>query len=259
MYISSRHESKSSLNIKIPWDSNTARGFLLALIIISLILLISPWFELVPAKPHNIPINTIPLEILNFGLGDGTGMSKGNLTQEGSAHKGKETQSILEDAQKSAQTRLDKNANNMDLESTNNYIASKELSADAKSNDKFQGSDRRNTGTREGTDDGSGLGTSGIGKGKGYGFGDIEWGGGGNRIVLYKKIPIYPEGVNTSAQIKLRFTVQSDGTVSSVIPLQKADPLLERAAIEALKQWRFNPLKEDVVMVGIIPMTFQLR
>ena len=51
----------------------------------------------------------------------------------------------------------------------------------------------------------------------------------------------------------------ADGSVSQVIPLQKADPALEQAAITAIKQWRFNRLSDDKEMWGTIPLTFILR
>ena len=107
----------------------------------------------------------------------------------------------------------------------------------------------------------SGLGSRGKGKGKGDGFGEIDWGGGGGRIVLNKVLPKFPDNVKSSSQIVLQFKVLSDGTVVSVIPIQKADPELEEAAIKALKKWRFNPLPDGQkeIMVGRIPLTFILR
>jgi TonB family protein len=42
-------------------------------------------------------------------------------------------------------------------------------------------------------------------------------------------------------------------------PLQKGDPMLERSAMDALRQWRFNPLKSNTEMYGIITFTFRLN
>lgn len=257
MYVSSRHESKSTINLKLPWDSNTARGFGIALVLTLIWLFFAPLVKIEPAAPYNREIATVPLTLLNFGDGDGTGMSKGNLTPEGIAHQGAKPSSDLEDASVAAKTRLSKDAEIPENSMT--FLPAKELASNQASDKAERGSDSRNIGSPTGSPEGTGLGDKGLGKGKGSGFGDIEWGGGGNRVVLFKKIPKFPDGVNTSAQIKMKFTVQADGTVSSVMPMQKADPRLERAAIEALKQWRFNPLKDDVEMVGIIPLTFMLR
>lgn len=257
MYSSSRYEEKSGIEIKLPWETNTARGFGISIVMLIAFLIIVPWVHLTPKKPREIQINTIPITLLNFGEGDGTGMSKGNLTREGAMNKGSKPNSDLEDAKIAGETKPGKSTDSDNL--SNNLLAVKNLQSDLNNTNANKGNDSRNIGNPNGTDGGTGLGDKGIGKGKGMGFGDIEWGGGGNRIVLYKKVPSFPDGVNTSAQIKMKFTVQPDGTVSSVIPMQKADPRLERAAMDALRQWRFNALKDDVVMVGIIPLNFMLR
>lgn len=257
MSFKSRYDTQKTVNIKIPWETNTARGFGISLAMCLIALLIAPFIELTPANPRVIPINTVPVTLLNFGDGDGTGMSKGNLTPEGTTHKGQKPRSDLEDARIASLTKPGVAPENTEL--TSNIRPAKQLTSDQKNNTTASGSDSRNIGSPDGSESGTGLGDKGFGKGKGSGFGDIEWGGGGNRTVLYKKIPEFPEGVNTSAQIKMKFTVLPDGTVGMVMPMQKADPRLERAAIDALKQWRFNPLKEDIVMVGIIPLNFMLR
>jgi protein TonB len=90
----------------------------------------------------------------------------------------------------------------------------------------------------------------------GYG---IEWGGGGNRIVLSKVLPTYPPGYNVSGRVRLRFTVRPDGSVASILPVERSDPVLERIAIQALRQWRFNPIESAVEMVGIITFVFELQ
>jgi TonB family protein len=106
--------------------------------------------------------------------------------------------------------------------------------------------------------DGGGLGRYGSGPGRGAGYG-LEWGGGGNRVVLHKEMPKYPNGVNTSAQIKIRFTVLPNGSVGVAMPMQKGEPVLERAAIEALRRWQFNPLADEKEMVGFITFTFRVQ
>ncbi len=257
MYVPLRDESHP-LQIKIPWDKNTARGFFAALVITFLMLLISPvWDYLAPPIPVTDRINTIPLELINFGEGDGTGISKGNLAEEGRAHKGKEPMSEMHDAEVAAKTKYNQDAVSADPDEASDFVPKSELSSDRK-NDKDAGSGTRDVGTKDGTADGSGLGDKGSGPGLGQGIGPIDWGGGGNRTVLYKKLPQYPKGVNTSAEIKIRFTVSRDGTVISMVPLQKGDPALEQAAMKALKQWRFNPLQDDKTMYGIITFTFRL-
>jgi TonB family protein len=196
--------------------------------------------------------------MLNFGNGDGTGMSKGNLSEEGMMHKGKAPGNELEDASTAAKTRVVKNFSPDDPTSTSNLVPKNILPSSEKTKEQENGSGTTNTGSNLGSLTGTGLGDKGFGPGKGTGFGDIEWGGGGNRTVLQKSLPKYPQGTRYAAQIKIKFTVASDGTVTTMIPLQKGDPTLEKAAMNALRQWRFNPLAQKKDMIGIITFTFKL-
>lgn len=86
-------------------------------------------------------------------------------------------------------------------------------------------------------------GNSGIGTGT-SGF-DIEWGGNGKRKIYSYSLPEYPEGVNKEIDIRLRFSILPDGTVGTIFPLTKADTKLENAAINSLRQWRFEPLPKQ--------------
>lgn len=257
MHRSSSEDDKTTVAVQIPWNPLTARAFLIAVVTTFGLLCLF----LITGKPEpDVRVfknKTIPIELLNFGNGDGTGVSKGNLTPEGNAHKGKLPSSDLADAEIASKTTPSKTNALTDINQSSNIVAKAEISSN--DNSANTGTSSQNIGSPDGITEGSGLGSRGGGKGKGEGFGDIEWGGGGNRVVLSKKVPLFPPGVNTSAQIKIRFTVRPDGTVSSMVPLQKADPRLERAAMDALRQWRFNPLKDERDMVGIIPFTFKLR
>lgn len=259
MYRKPNFEENTALQIQLPWDTNTANGFGIAMIFVIIFLLVAPHWNLKEAHVRSIQINSVPLVLLNFGDGDGTGISKGNLTKEGASRKGQTAQSILEDAAVPAITKQVKNAVEQDDSQISIPVPVKELSTANKVTGTDKGSGTRDIGSSDGVTDGSGLGSRGSGRGMGYGFGDIEWGGGGNRIVLHKPLPKFPDGVNTNAELKFRFTVLPDGTVGRIIPLQKADPRLETAALAALRQWRFNVLKEDVVMEGVIPLSFVLR
>ncbi len=257
MYTPYRDEKQ--INFKIPWDSNTAWGFAISLSLYFLFILISSFIYFTIPKPAKIERQkTIPIELLSFGDGDGTGISKGNLSEEGTALKGPSPSNPLEDASKATKTKFADNAAIEDPSFYSRLNPTNVLSTNEKSTENNQGSSSRNIGNPNGNPDGTGLGEKGTGPGLGLGYGDIEWGGGGNRIVLQKKIPAYPRGANASAQIKIKFTVSYDGTVISMLPLQKGDPILEKAAMDALKQWRFNKLKEQKEMYGIITFTFKL-
>jgi TonB family protein len=258
MYVPYREET--TVKVNMPWDRYTARGFFISLgIVLILISFIS--ISKFTSNDNKLPDqNLIPITMLNFGAGDGTGMSKGNLSKEGAAHLGAKTMSELEDAKIAASAKPSSKAIVDDPENYQNLKASGDVgSIDKVVDPNISGNSSSNVGSPDGTVIGTGTGKTGFGPGAGEGLGDIEWGGGGNRTVLFKKLPKYPPGVNTQAQIRIRFTVTADGTVRSMYPLQKGDPMLERSAMDALRQWRFNPLKSNTEMYGIITFTFRLN
>ncbi|MDD3051012.1 MAG: energy transducer TonB [Candidatus Cloacimonetes bacterium] len=79
------------------------------------------------------------------------------------------------------------------------------------------------------------------------------------RNTVSKKIPEYPEGLQKNVTIKIEFSVLPNGSVGNVMVIQKADTVLENISINALKQWRFNPIPGDKIQTGTISFIFQLR
>lgn len=84
------------------------------------------------------------------------------------------------------------------------------------------------------------IGAGGEGP-AGFGY-EIDFGGKGTRKIYSYSLPKYPDGVSKEIDVKLRFTILPDGTVGTIFPIIKADPRLENAAINSLRQWRFEPL-----------------
>ena len=83
-----------------------------------------------------------------------------------------------------------------------------------------------------------------------------------NRIVLHRVVPAFPEGVHQEAAVRIRFTVLPDGSVGSAVLQQKGEPRLEKAALDAFRQWRFNPLPPsagDRLEQGVITFRFLLQ
>jgi TonB family protein len=117
---------------------------------------------------------------------------------------------------------------------------------------------------RRGVGPGSGGGTGGgsgggIGGGQGY---SIDWGGNGSRRLLSGRLPRYPEGTDKQMTVTLRFSVLPDGTVEAIMPTRKTDELLERAAITALRTWRFDPLPSQIAQeaqFGKVTFNFKLE
>ncbi len=260
MIHTTRHEQDNGIQIKLPWEKYTARGFAMACIVTFSALLFMQLWE-IKAPPVKVKNTSIPVSLmtLNFGDGDGTGKSKGNLQAEGKKHKGNRPTTNLDDAKVAAKTKRSKNAPQAEFGESSNIIAKKELEGEKALAGEEGGSDRDNIGSKDGSPTGKGLGDHGLGSGAGHGFGNIEWGGGGNRRLVNKVTPRFPKGSQFHANMKFKLFVQANGTVSRVVPMQKSDPELEKETIRALRQWRFNPLDGDETMVGIIPLNFELR
>ena len=80
-----------------------------------------------------------------------------------------------------------------------------------------------------------------------------------NRRILNEVNPTYPEGVQQSLKVKLKFDVLPDGSVTNIVVIQKANPQFEFNSLNAISQWKFNPLSEDVVQKGIITFIYELK
>jgi protein TonB len=94
-----------------------------------------------------------------------------------------------------------------------------------------------------------------------FGF-DIDWGGKGTRKIYSFILPQYPEGVKKEVNIKLQFTILPDGTVGTIIPKIKADTRLENAAINCLRQWRFealSPNQKQGEQMAVIVFPYRLQ
>lgn len=107
---------------------------------------------------------------------------------------------------------------------------------------------------------GKGIGQTGEGSGN-SGF-EIDFGGGGTRKIYSYILPNYPEGVQKEIDIKLRFTIMTDGTVGDIFPLIKADAKLEEVAINSLRKWKFEPLRasqKQVEQTAVIVFPYRLR
>lgn len=106
----------------------------------------------------------------------------------------------------------------------------------------------------------TGQGNDAEGEGS-FGF-DIDWGGKGTRKIYSFILPQYPEGVKKEINIKLQFTILPDGTVGTIIPKIKADTRLENAAINSLRQWRFealSPGQKQVEQTAVIVFPYRLQ
>ncbi|HYF02729.1 MAG TPA: TonB family protein [Patescibacteria group bacterium] len=245
------------VRLTISWDKFLMRGFVISLIIHAIFLFLLPLYHQ-EVRTYGTEIKTIPIELINFGDGDGTGANKGNLSQEGKAVKGPKAADPLSDAAITSRTKTPKAPSLTDPNLSNKLTPVKELASDVPTVQPTPNAGPKGIGAENGDPTARGLGESGIGKGRGTGLGDVSWGGGGNRTVINKVVPQYPSGAKPSI-VKLRFWVSPEGKVTKVIPILKGDPLVERAAINALYQWKFNALASNTEMQGEIPFNFMLK
>lgn len=73
-------------------------------------------------------------------------------------------------------------------------------------------------------------------------------------------LPDYTEKVN--ARIRVQITVNPEGRIIRRFPLQKGNPQLESAVMDALQRWRFNALPPGAPQenqTGTITFTFRLE
>ena len=133
--------------------------------------------------------------------------------------------------------------------------------------------DSRGSGDQGGV--GTGAGT-GIGEGKGPGIGEGEGGGTGGGpfrpgsgieppSIRHEVKPDYTEEArrrNIRGDVLMEIVVKRDGTVTNVRVLRGLGYGLDERAVEAVKQWSFNPATRKGVPVDVlveVAMEFRLR
>ncbi len=254
------------LRLRIPWDSNTAKGFACALLLLALLALLVELVPLHSSKPTTLPYDV--LATIKLGDDDGTGQSKGNLSPEGIKLRATKSSQPLEDAERPATVRT-RNTRTKTQPTTVEGGRFNPIARDSRhtprtrdtatARESSSGSGTTARGDRDGSSSGSGRGTTGSGSGLGLGYGDIEWGGGGSAIVVRKVVPTVPDGLSRSTIVRLRFVVSPEGDVIDIRPVVRGVPEAENAAIRALRQWRFRPLSGDNPVVGIITFRFDIN
>ncbi len=91
---------------------------------------------------------------------------------------------------------------------------------------------------------------------------NIEWDGGLSRNRIAGVLPAFPPGATREVQVAVRFRVRPDGGMYGMTVIQKGDPRYERAALDAMRTWRFNALPANAKQadqVGTAVFTFKLK
>jgi TonB family protein len=81
------------------------------------------------------------------------------------------------------------------------------------------------------------------------------------QIQLLKKVdPIYPPvmvAAKRGGTVVVDATIKADGSIDDVMVLQSLGPLFDRAAIQAVKQWRYTPPGFEAVLTVTVIFTIR--
>jgi protein TonB len=81
------------------------------------------------------------------------------------------------------------------------------------------------------------------------------------QIQLLKKVdPIYPPlmvAAKRGGTVVVDATIKPDGSIDDVMVLQSLGPLFDRAAIQAVKQWRYTPPGSEAVLTVTVIFTIR--
>jgi protein TonB len=191
---------------------------------------------------------------LSFGVSgeEGSSGAEGNMIDK--------IEEISEKTEKSTTESKNKEVKEVELPVAENTAEDNTIMPAA--DDKEIAKETQEESTEEVTSQVSSTGRGNESKGEGsFGY-DIDWGGKGTRKIYSFILPSYPEGVRKEVNIKLQFTILPDGTVGTIIPKTKADTRLENAAINSLRQWRFEalgPNQKQVEQTAIIVFPYRLQ
>ena len=123
------------------------------------------------------------------------------------------------------------------------------------------------TGSGSGGRTGSGSGGEGTGTGGGIGEGSQLYTTVAHPPVAVSRVlPEYPDAARSrdlEGEVVLRAIVDRHGAVERDVVVVESVPMLDRAAIAALRQWRFEPGRDTnnraVRVVIEVPLRFRLR
>lgn len=94
----------------------------------------------------------------------------------------------------------------------------------------------------------------------GGGNGPVRLGSGQGLSLLKRVEPAYPpamQAARVEGTVVLDATIERDGSVGDVKVLKSSGPMFERAAVEAVKQWRYSPIPFEGLLT--VTVNFTLR
>ena len=91
---------------------------------------------------------------------------------------------------------------------------------------------------------------------------NIQWDGGISRNRIAGSLPAFPPGSTRDAQVSVRFRVRPDGSMYGMTVIQKGEPAYERAALDAMRGWKFNVLPSHATQtdqIGTATFMFKVK
>lgn len=82
------------------------------------------------------------------------------------------------------------------------------------------------------------------------------------RKLIHFKKPEYPEEESENIQVKLEIGANPDGAIKTVNVLKTGGLSFDNSAIEAVREWRFQPLApgaKQTVQTGIVTIYFEVK
>jgi TonB family protein len=82
------------------------------------------------------------------------------------------------------------------------------------------------------------------------------------RKIIHFKKPEYPENENENTQVQLKIEANPNGTIKSVTIVKTGGISFDRNAIEAVREWRFQPLPPNIkqtIQSGVVTIYFEVR
>jgi protein TonB len=88
--------------------------------------------------------------------------------------------------------------------------------------------------------------------------GPVRLGSGGSVTLLRKVQPVYPpmmRSARITGQVVLDAIIHADGTIGDVTVLQSSNPAFTRSAVDAVKQWRYQPIGYEAILTVSVSFT----
>jgi TonB family protein len=82
------------------------------------------------------------------------------------------------------------------------------------------------------------------------------------RKLIHFKKPDYPEKESENTEVRLGIQANPDGTIKTLNVIKTGGLSFDNSAIEAVREWRFQPLAPDVkqtVQSGIVTIYFEVK